>query len=159
MATSSVFHFTDLRSSFQLRRLDKHAIWRGLLSVKFVFASTVLVLISVTATAQNTKFVPTLVPGSEVSLSSLKAAEWVQGKLLLSTEASRLSDSLVETLLSGDEGVKQVAAEIKAAYDARDKTNKLINEIDSARRRQDVKKMANHSINQAHILMGGSTST
>ncbi|WP_442506766.1 TlpA disulfide reductase family protein [Novipirellula sp. SH528] len=64
------------------------------------------------------------------------------GKLLLSTEASRLTDSLVETLLSGDEGAKQAAAEIKAAYDARDKTNKLINEMYSARRRQDVKKMA-----------------
>ncbi|WP_197171763.1 TlpA disulfide reductase family protein [Novipirellula aureliae] len=224
--------------------MDKNTIRRGLRGVIFLVTCTVLV--SATATAQPSKLEPTLVAGSEVNLSSVMAAEWVQGeapttfepgkvymfecwatwcgpcialiphvnelhekyydkglrvygmssweddkgkvekfvqkkgagmsypvaytgegsafetewltaagvkaipyafivrngKLLLSTEASRLTDSLVETLLSGDEGAKQAAAEIKAAYDARDKTESLIKELHSARRRGDVTKMA-----------------
>ena len=47
------------------------------------------------------------------------------GKLLLGTEAVRLTDSLVELMLSGDEGAEKAAAIIKAAYDASDETRKL----------------------------------
>ena len=64
------------------------------------------------------------------------------GKLLLSTEASRLTDSLVETMLSGDDGASQAAAKIKAAYDARDKTDKLIEQFSAARRKKDADVMA-----------------
>ena len=64
------------------------------------------------------------------------------GKLLLGTEASRLTNSLIETLLSGDEGAKKAAAVIKAAYDARGEAESLTRQIDSARRRNDAKKMA-----------------
>jgi len=45
------------------------------------------------------------------------------GKLLLKTEASRLTDSLIELILSGDDGAQQAAAKVKAAYDARGKTD------------------------------------
>ncbi len=64
------------------------------------------------------------------------------GKLLLATEAVRLTDSLIELMLSGDEGAAQAAAKIKAAYDARGKTDKLSQEIYSAKRAKDAEKMA-----------------
>ena len=64
------------------------------------------------------------------------------GKLLLATEAVRLTDSLVELMLSGDAGAKQAAAKIKAAYDARGKTEKLSQEIYSAKRAKNAEKMA-----------------
>ena len=64
------------------------------------------------------------------------------GKLLLATEAVRLTDSLIELMLSGDAGAKQAAAKIKAAYDARAKTDKLSQEIYSAKRAKDTEKMA-----------------
>ena len=58
------------------------------------------------------------------------------------TEAVRLTDSLIELMLSGDAGAKQAAAKIKAAYDARAKTDKLSQEIYSAKRAKDTEKMA-----------------
>ena len=64
------------------------------------------------------------------------------GKLLLATEAVRLTDSLIELMLSGDEGAEQAAAKIKAAYDAREKTDKLSSEIYSAKRAKDADKLA-----------------
>ncbi len=64
------------------------------------------------------------------------------GKLLLGTEASRLTNSIIEQILSGDEGAKQAAAVIQAAQDNYGKTEGLIRKIDSARRAGDEKKMA-----------------
>ena len=64
------------------------------------------------------------------------------GKLLLATEAVRLTDSLVELMLSGDEGAAQAAAKIKAAYEAREKTDKLSREIYSAKRNKNADEMA-----------------
>lgn len=51
------------------------------------------------------------------------------GKLLLGTEAVRLTDSLVELMLSGDEGAEKAAGIIKAAHDASGEANKLSSEI------------------------------
>lgn len=64
------------------------------------------------------------------------------GKLLLKTEASRLTDSLIESILSGDEGAKEAAAKIEAAYDAREKTDAISQEIYVASRKKDHEKMA-----------------
>ena len=64
------------------------------------------------------------------------------GKLLLATEAVRLTDSLVELMLSGDEGAKQAAAIIKSANDAFEQTEKLSDEIYSAYRKQDAQTLA-----------------
>ena len=64
------------------------------------------------------------------------------GKLLLGTEAVRLTDSLVELMLSGDEGAEKAAAIIKAAYDASDETRKLGSVIYQAKRSKDAKMMA-----------------
>ena len=64
------------------------------------------------------------------------------GKLLLGTEAVRLTDSLVELMLSGDEGAEKAAAIIKAAYDARDKVRKIGSEIYQAKRQKNAETMA-----------------
>ena len=64
------------------------------------------------------------------------------GELLLQTEASRLTDSLIELILSGDEGAQQAAAKVKAAYDAREETDALTQEIYVASRKKDAEKMA-----------------
>ena len=64
------------------------------------------------------------------------------GKLLLGTEAVRLTDSLVELMLSGDEGAEKAAAIIKAAYDARDEVRKLGSEIYQAKRKKNAELMA-----------------
>ena len=63
------------------------------------------------------------------------------GKLLLSTEAVRLTDSLVEAMLSGDEGAQQAAATIKAAQEAAGETEKLISKLSKAERSRDVQEM------------------
>ena len=73
------------------------------------------------------------------------------GKLLLATEAVRLTDSLIELMLSGDKGAEQAAAKIKAAFDARGKTDKLSQEIYSAKRAKDAEKMA-AKIKEVEIL-------
>ena len=64
------------------------------------------------------------------------------GKLLLGTEAVRLTDSLIELMLSGDEGAEQAAAKVKAALDASGKTDKLSREIYSAKRAGNAAQMA-----------------
>lgn len=212
--------------------------------VIFTVACMAIVMATATADAQKAKSKPTLVPGSEVSLSAVKSADWIQGegptafepgkiyvfecwatwcgpcvaliphvnhlhkkyydkglrvhgmncweeekekaekfvkakgkgmsypvaftdgsafqkewleaagveaiphafvvrngKLLLATEAVRLTDSLVELMLSGDEGAKKAAAKIKAAYDARSKTEKLSQEIYVATRNKNAKSL------------------
>ncbi len=76
------------------------------------------------------------------------------GKLLLGTEAVRLTDSLIELMLSGDEGAEQAVAKIKAAYDAREKTDKLSQEIYSAKRAKDAELMA-EKINEVESLDPG----
>ena len=76
------------------------------------------------------------------------------GKLLLGTEAVRLTDSLVELMLSGDEGAEQAAAKVKAAFDARDKTDKLSQEIYSAKRSRNAEQMA-AKINEVEKLDPG----
>ncbi len=73
------------------------------------------------------------------------------GKLLLATEAVRLTDSLIELMLSGDEGAEQAAAKIKAAHDARGKTDELSQEIYSAKRAKDAELMA-EKINEVETL-------
>ena len=63
------------------------------------------------------------------------------GKLLESTLASRLTDDLIETMLSGDEGAKQAAATIFAAKAHAEKVRKLLQSIKSARKNKDTKTM------------------
>ena len=54
------------------------------------------------------------------------------GKLLLGADASRLTDSLIEMILSGDEGAAKAAAIIKAAHDNRHKAEALFNQFSKA---------------------------
>lgn len=63
------------------------------------------------------------------------------GKLLASTQASRLTDSLIETLLSGDEGAKKAADTILSAQKNQVKTDQLMRDSYSARKKQDATKM------------------
>ena len=63
------------------------------------------------------------------------------GKLLLATEAVRLTDSLVELMLSGDEGAKQAAAKIKAANENYGITEKITGQLYKAGRKKDVETM------------------
>ncbi len=76
------------------------------------------------------------------------------GKLLLGTEAVRLTDSLVELMLSGDEGAEKAAAIIKAAYDVSGETRKLGSEIYRAKRSKNAKMMA-AKINEVETLDPG----
>ena len=64
------------------------------------------------------------------------------GKLLLATEAVRLTDSLVELMLSGDEGAKQAAAKIKTANDNFEATEKIARQLYKAGRKKDAETMA-----------------
>jgi len=59
------------------------------------------------------------------------------GKLLFGAEASRLTDSLIEMILSGDEGAKKAAAKIKAAFDNQEKVEAMYNEFQSAKNLDD----------------------
>lgn len=63
------------------------------------------------------------------------------GKLLGSTQASRLTDSLIETLLAGNEGAKKGSAAILSAQNIQEQTDKLIQDIKSARAKKDAEKM------------------
>lgn len=63
------------------------------------------------------------------------------GKLLAATEAIRLTDSLIETLLSGDEWAKKAADIIISAQKNQKKTDALNNEFYSARKNKDAEKM------------------
>ncbi|MGD9419793.1 MAG: TlpA disulfide reductase family protein [Verrucomicrobiota bacterium JB025] len=63
------------------------------------------------------------------------------GKLLASTQASRLTEPLIENLLSGDEGAKKAADTILSAQNNQGKADKLVRDFYSARREKDVKKM------------------
>ena len=64
------------------------------------------------------------------------------GKLLLATEAVRLTDSLVELMLSGDEGAAKAAAIIKAANDSYEEAEGLSQEIYVAKRKKNAELMA-----------------
>lgn len=63
------------------------------------------------------------------------------GKLLASTQASRLTDSLIETLLSGDDGAKKVADIISSAQNNQEVTDKLAQDIKSASSMKNEAKM------------------
>lgn len=63
------------------------------------------------------------------------------GKLLASTEAVRLTDSLIETLLSGDEGAKKFADTIISAKNQQGKTENLLRLIFSASQKNEAEKM------------------
>jgi len=63
------------------------------------------------------------------------------GKLLAATEASRLTDSLIESLLSGDEGAQKAADTIISAKANQGKTDALANAIKAAAKRSDAEKM------------------
>lgn len=63
------------------------------------------------------------------------------GKLLASTQASRLTESLIETLLSGDEGAKKAADKILSAQNNQEKTDKLLQDSYTARSKKDTTKM------------------
>ena len=63
------------------------------------------------------------------------------GKLLAATEASRLTDSLIESLLSGDEGAKKAADTIISAQKNQKKTDALSDEIKSLAKKNDAEKM------------------
>ncbi len=64
------------------------------------------------------------------------------GKLLAATEASRLTDALIESLLSGDEGAKKAADTIISAQKNQGKTDALSRAIKSAAKKKDAEKMA-----------------
>ena len=55
------------------------------------------------------------------------------GKLLFGADASRLTDSLIEMTLSGDEGAKKAAGIIQAALDNQGKVEVMYNEFRSAK--------------------------
>jgi len=55
------------------------------------------------------------------------------GKLLFGADASRLTDSLIEMVLSGDEGAKKAAAKIQAAMDNQGKVEALYSKFRSAK--------------------------
>ena len=63
------------------------------------------------------------------------------GKLLLATEAVRLTDSLIELVLSGDEGAKKAVAIIEAAHAASGEASKLSQEIYRAKRKKNAELM------------------
>jgi thiol-disulfide isomerase/thioredoxin len=54
------------------------------------------------------------------------------GKLVLTSHPSQLTDSVIEALLSGDEGVQKAAAQINAAVEARGKTTQVMQEFRKA---------------------------
>ncbi|MBK1855335.1 TlpA family protein disulfide reductase [Verrucomicrobiaceae bacterium 5K15] len=64
------------------------------------------------------------------------------GKLLASTQASRLTDQLIETLLAGDEGAQQGANTLLSAQNQQGKTKQLVQAIYNARNKQDAAKMS-----------------
>ena len=64
------------------------------------------------------------------------------GKLLLATEGARLSEELIVAMLSGDEGAERAAAQIKAAYEVRETTDRLVQQIQAAGRKKDPETMA-----------------
>ena len=64
------------------------------------------------------------------------------GKLLLATEAVRLTDSLVELMLSGDEGAAKAAAIIEAAHAASGEARVLSSEIYKAKITKNAELMA-----------------
>lgn len=64
------------------------------------------------------------------------------GKLLAATEAARLTDSLIETLLSGEEGAKEAADIIISAQKNQERTDALTSAFYSARKNKDAEKMA-----------------
>jgi len=63
------------------------------------------------------------------------------GKLLASTQASRLTEPVIEQLLSGDEGAKKAAAKILSAQTHQGKTDKLLSDFYSARKSKKAEKM------------------
>jgi thiol-disulfide isomerase/thioredoxin len=60
------------------------------------------------------------------------------GKLVLTSHPSQLTDSVIEALLSGEEGAKKAAAQINAAVEARGKTTKVIQEFRKAAGEKDT---------------------
>ncbi len=64
------------------------------------------------------------------------------GKLLASTQVSRLTDSLIESLLSGDEGAKNAADIILASQKNKEKATELVINFSLARKKKNLKKMS-----------------
>lgn len=63
------------------------------------------------------------------------------GKLVASTQASRLTESLIESLLSGDEGVKKAADLILASQNNKEQTCKLVLAFNKVRAKKDLEQM------------------
>ena len=64
------------------------------------------------------------------------------GKLLGSTQASRLTDTLIQTILSGDAGAQKAADILSSANNNQENTDKMLQDIFVARRQNDADKMA-----------------
>jgi thiol-disulfide isomerase/thioredoxin len=64
------------------------------------------------------------------------------GKLVLTSHPSQLTDSVIEALLSGDEGAQKAAAQINAAVEARGKTTKVMQEFRKAAGANDTATMS-----------------
>lgn len=64
------------------------------------------------------------------------------GKLVLTSHPSQLTDSVIEALLSGGDGAKKAAEEINAAKAAREKTGKVIQDFRKAASTNDMDTMA-----------------
>ena len=77
MTVSRNLNLSGFRSNFTPFRLHRNAIGRLLGGLTFFVAAALLVS---TSAAQETETKPALVPGSEVSLSAIKAADWIQGE-------------------------------------------------------------------------------
>jgi thiol-disulfide isomerase/thioredoxin len=64
------------------------------------------------------------------------------GKVVLTSHPSQLTDSVIEALLSGDEGAKKAAAEINAAKDAQQNIGKVMQDFRKATAANDTETMA-----------------
>jgi len=74
MTANRILNLADLQANYLLSSAGQKLMGRYLGRMTFFLAATLLVSVS---SAQDT---PTLVPGSEVSLSAVKAADWIQGE-------------------------------------------------------------------------------
>ena len=76
MKTNRILNLSELQPNCLLSQAGRKSIGLRIFGMTFILAATFLTSVSA---AQETKTEPTLVPGSEVSLSAVKAADWIQG--------------------------------------------------------------------------------
>ena len=77
MTANRIHHLPEPQPNYLLSLAGSRLIGRCLCGMTFILAATLLVSVSA---AQETKTEAKLVPGSDVSLSAIKAANWIQGE-------------------------------------------------------------------------------